>query len=186
VPDREHRQQLGVRRSKLYGAHERGVAWLAAHRVTTNSERPRSERAMQVIGALTQRPLLERSHPSSAIVVHTTGDSDLDRILRFYRSLNGLQPQYMIAVDGVIRRTAWENQVAYHCKIDPAEARLYQRGYGEWSRWRWGTDRPVHVGDEFSGYRGWRDEWRAAGLESPLELVTGEHPNSVSIGVEPQ
>jgi hypothetical protein len=32
---------------------------------------------MQIIGALTQRPLLERSHPVSAIVVHTTGDTDI-------------------------------------------------------------------------------------------------------------
>jgi N-acetyl-anhydromuramyl-L-alanine amidase AmpD len=141
---------------------------------------------VQIIGALTRRALPERTHPISAIVVHTTGNTDLDAVLRFYQSADGLQPHYVIALDGTIRRIAWEHQVAYHCKIDPAEARLYRLGYVEWSRWRWQDDRPIQLGDEFSGYRWWRDEWRAAGLESPLELVTGEHPNSVSIGIELQ
>jgi N-acetyl-anhydromuramyl-L-alanine amidase AmpD len=36
------------------------------------------------------------------------------------------------------------------------------------------------------GYRFWRDTWRAAGLQSPLELVTGDHPNGVSVGIELQ
>jgi hypothetical protein len=39
--------------------------------------------------------------------------------------------------------------------------------------WRRENDRPVYNGDEFSGYRWWRDEWRAAGLESPLDLAAG-------------
>src|SRR5262249_24444227 len=108
----------------------------------------------------------------SAIVVHTTGNTDLEAVLRFYQSPDGLQPHYVIALDGTIRRIAWEHRVAYHCKIDPTESRLYRLGYGEWSRWRWQDDRAVQLGDEFPAYRGWRDEWRAAGLESPLELAT--------------
>lgn len=141
---------------------------------------------VQIIGALTARKLPPRSGPPRAIVVHTTGDTDLDKILRWYRSAEGLQPHYVIAVDGTIYRIAGEDLIAWHAKIDAAEARLYQRGYTEWSCWTWplSASAPVHVGHEFSGYRTWRDSW--PGLQSPLELVTGEHPNSVSVGIELQ
>lgn len=140
--------------------------------------------SVQIIGALTQRQLPKRTHPIEAVIVHTTGDTDLDKILRFYESPDGLQPHYVIDVDGVIRRIVMEDHIAWHCKIDPAEARLYQLGYSEWSTWTWRYDRPVHLGNEFPGYRFWRADW--AGMESPLELVTGSHPNSSSIGIELQ
>jgi N-acetyl-anhydromuramyl-L-alanine amidase AmpD len=140
--------------------------------------------SLQIVGSLTTRELPERQHSIDALLFHTTGDTDLARIMSFYHAPDGLQPHFMIDYDGTVRRIVWEHQVAYHCKIDPAEARLYQRGYAEWSCWKWLNERPVHNGDEFSGYRFWRDEWRAAGMESPLELVTGAHPNSSSIGIE--
>lgn len=140
--------------------------------------------SVQILPALTQRKLPERTAPIEAVIIHTTGDSDLAKIMRFYEAPDGLQPHYVIDVGGVIRRVAWEHQVAWHCKIDPAEARLYQLGYGEWSNWTWRDERPVHLGSEFPGYRFWRAEW--SGLQSPLELVTGSHPNSSSIGIELQ
>jgi N-acetyl-anhydromuramyl-L-alanine amidase AmpD len=123
-----------------------------------------------------------------AVIIHTTGESDFDRIMRFYQSPDGLQPHYVIDVTGTIRRLAFEDRVAWHAKIEPLEARLYQCGYGDWSCWHWplGKDAPEHVGQEFSGYRFWRDTWRAAGLQSPIELVTGDHPNGVSVGIELQ
>lgn len=140
---------------------------------------------VQIIGALTQRELPERPHPAIAAVVHTTGSTDLAKIMAFYRDPKGLQPNDCIATDGTIYRIAWEDRIAYHCKIDPAEARLYQRGYAEWSTWIWKNERPEHVGDEWSGYRTWRDTWRAE-CQSPLDLVTGAHPNTVSHGIELQ
>jgi N-acetyl-anhydromuramyl-L-alanine amidase AmpD len=141
---------------------------------------------VQIIGAPTARKLPPRSGPIKASIVHTTGDTDLDKILRWYESADGLQPHYMIATDATIRRFVMEDHIAWHAKIDPAEARLYQRGYGEWSCWTWplSAGAPVHVGQEFSGYRMWRDRW--PGLQSPLELVTADHPNSVSVGIELQ
>jgi N-acetyl-anhydromuramyl-L-alanine amidase AmpD len=146
--------------------------------------------AVTLIGHLTARVLPERTRPVQAIIVHTTGDRDLDKILRWYGSPDGLQPHYVIAVDGAIYRIAWEDRVAWHSKIDPLEARLYQRGYQEWSRWHWplGADAPRCLGeDEFAGYRSWRARWRdGRGYQSPLELVTGDHPNSVSVGIELQ
>lgn len=145
---------------------------------------------VQIIGALTERQLRPRSGPIRAVVVHTTGDQDLDKILRYYQSPDGLQPHYVIAIDGVIRRTVLESFIAWHAAIKPLEARLYQQGYGAWSRWHWplGADAPVHVGeDEFPGYRGWRTRWRdGKSLQSPLDFVTGGSPNSVSVGIELQ
>jgi N-acetyl-anhydromuramyl-L-alanine amidase AmpD len=143
--------------------------------------------SVQIIGALTARTLPSRD-PSTicAVIVHTTGDTDAAKIMAFYRAPDGLCPHYMIAYDGAIYRIAWEDQIAWHCKIDPAEARLYQLGYSEWSTWAWQNDRPVNTGSEYPGYRQWRDTWRAAGLQSPLELITGSHPNSSSVGVELQ
>jgi len=140
--------------------------------------------SVQIIGALTQRQLPKRTQPIQAAIVHTTGDTDLAKAMRFYGAPDGLQPHYVIDVAGVIYRIAWDHQVAWHCKIDPAEARLYQLGYGEWSTWTWRDDRPVHLGNEFPGYRFWRAQW--VGLQSPLELVTADHPNSVSLGIELQ
>lgn len=146
--------------------------------------------AVQIIGKLTARALPERTRPIVAIIGHTTGDQDLDKILHWYDSPDGLQPHYVIGVDGTIYRIAWEDHVAWHAKIDPLEARLYQRGYQEWSRWNWplGGAAPQHLGaDEYPGYRFWRTKWREGrGYQSPLDLITGDHPNSVSVGVELQ
>lgn len=146
--------------------------------------------SLQIIGALTKRDLPQRTMPIAAQLVHTTGDQDLDKVLRYYESTDGLQPHAVIATDGTVYRTAMEDRVAWHAKIDPLEARLYQQGYQVWSRWAWplGVSAPKHVGeDEFSGYRSWRQKWREGkSLQSPLDLVTGSHPNTVSLGVELQ
>lgn len=143
--------------------------------------------SVQIIGALTARKLPERGYPIKAIVVHTTGDSDFNKIMTWYERPDGLQPHYMIDVVGTIRRLVFEDHIAWHCMIKPLEARLYQRGYAEWSCWNWplNKDAPVNFGGEFSGYSLWRDTWRAR-FQSPLELITGDHPNSVSVGIELQ
>lgn len=145
--------------------------------------------SVQIIGALTKRSLPTRTRPIVGQLVHTTGDQDLDKILRWYESADGLQPHYVIAVDGTIYRIAWDTVIAWHAKIDPLEARLYRQGYQTWSTWTWplGKDAPVHVGDEFSGYASWRTKWRdGKHLQSPLDLVTGAFPNSCAIGIELQ
>lgn len=139
---------------------------------------------VQITGALTQRQLPKRTLPVQSVILHTTGDTDLAKILRFYKAPDGLQPHFVIDVDGVVRRIAWEDRVAYHCKIEPAEARLYRLGYEEWSHWVWRGGQPVHTDEEFSGYRQWRAAW--PDLQSPLDLVTGEHPNGSSLGIELQ
>lgn len=140
----------------------------------------------QAIDYPTRRILPARAAKPKAFVVHTTGETDLDKILRFYTDEDGFQPHMLIEVSGVRRRIVPADHIAYHCKIDPAEARLYQRGYSEWCEWVWKNDQPVHMGTEFTGYRAWRDTWRTQGLSSPLDLITGAHPNAVSFGIELQ
>lgn len=132
----------------------------------------------------TARILPARTKPIRSAIVHTTGDTELAKILAWYTSADGYQPHYFIDYDGTKHRIVPEDHIAWHCKIEDAEARLYQQGYAEWCRWIWQDDRPVQLASEFAGYRQWRDEWGAKGLHSPLELVTNAYPNSYSVGIE--
>jgi hypothetical protein len=134
----------------------------------------------------TRRPLTQRDAAPRAIIIHTTGDTDLAKILRFYTAPDGLGPHYMIGYDGTIHRIADEKLIAYHCKIEAREAELYQQGWDVWSKWHYEGDDAIDVHQEFAGYRSWRDFWIARGKHSPLDLVTGAHPNTASIGVEMQ
>lgn len=143
---------------------------------------------VDIIDTPTERELLKRSKPPRAVVVHTTGATNLERIIRYYRSKDGLQPHYMIDLSGAVRRFVDEGKVAYHCAIKDARARLYQLGYATWREWTWDKNKlePVHQGQEFSGYRAWREKHFARGRQSPLDLVTGAHPNATSVGIELQ
>ncbi len=141
---------------------------------------------MDIVDLPTKRQLPERTQPITAVILHTTGSTDLDAIINWYTSKDGLQPHYMISVSGLIRRFVQEDHVAYHCKIDQHEAKLYMLGYKEWSHWCWDGEKPFNIGNEFSGYRMWRDQWRTRGKQSPLELISHDHPNSCSIGIELQ
>ena len=139
---------------------------------------------MNVISKPTQRVLPDREGPTKAVILHTTGATDLAKILAFYQSKDGLQPHYSIGLDGTVYSIVDESKVAWHCAIEKDEATIYESGYKTWSEHRWVNDRVVDFGQEYTGYRQWRDQWRPAGLDSPLELVTGRHPNSVSVGIE--
>lgn len=141
---------------------------------------------MNVTQAPTKHDLPKRETPVRAIIVHTTGDNNLQKILAYYQSTDGLQPHYVIGIDGIIYQVADERLIAYHCKIDKQEAIHYRMGWSHWCRWVWQNDRPVETSQEFAGYVEWRDTWRRLGYQSPLELVTVDRPNSYSIGVELQ
>lgn len=140
----------------------------------------------QFIDTSTRRVLPVRVGKPVACVIHTTGETDLDKILRFYQDEDGLQPHYMIEIGGTVRRIVGEDHIAYHCKIDPHEARLYSMGPETWRTWDWHNDAPRHLGIEATNYAEWFRTWEPAGLKSPLELVTGDHPNSKSVGIELQ
>jgi len=142
---------------------------------------------MNILDFPTERKLNARSMPIKAVVVHTTGETDLDKILDFYKSADGFQPHYLIETIGTIRRCAAEDLVAYHCAHKPAEQDAYARGFEYWSTRVWTKQNTVErYGKFFPGYTGWNNRWRAAGKSSPNDLITGAHPNLVSIGIELQ
>lgn len=139
---------------------------------------------MNILPAFTARRLPGRKDDVKAIVIHTTGNPDLNKVLDYYKSVDGLQPHYVIDVDGTGYQIAAEDKIAYHCKIEQSEAGLYRLGWGTWSQWTWKNNNPVHIGGEFSGYRDWKETWFSRGILSPLELITGSHPNFVTVGIE--
>lgn len=143
---------------------------------------------MNILGTLTERVLPKRTKPIRAVVVHTTGETDRERVWRYYASDDGKQPHYWIDLDGAVRRFVHDDHVAYHVGIKDARARLYQLGWSTWREWTWDRAKEdlKHTGGEFTGYREWRCDFLERGYQSPLDLVTGAHPNSVSIGIELQ
>lgn len=142
---------------------------------------------LDVIDTPTRRQLPERLKPPTCVVIHGTGEVDLDRILAWYTSASGLQPHYFITATGSIRRIVDEQRVAYHAGLDPAEVELYRQGWEVWSRHVWKDKRAHDLGVEQPRYRSWRDQWRrTVDVQSPLDLITGVRPNLVSVGIEVQ
>lgn len=130
-----------------------------------------------------EKPHKPRAHQIRAIVIHATGTTDLDKILRYYQtSSSGIGPHYMISLDGTVYQFAEESETAYHCGRSAENDAHYAAGREEWLR--------VVKGDKarqlepFSGYASWCASWPT--LDSPLDLETGSHPNGRSIGIECQ
>jgi N-acetyl-anhydromuramyl-L-alanine amidase AmpD len=140
---------------------------------------------LAVIDTPTRRELPRRPGKPIAVVIHGTGQTDLDKCIAWYTNPQGLQPHYMIAATGTVRRFVAEDHVAYHAALVKEEIALYRQGWQEWSTWAWRLGGPVHTGQEFGGYRSWRDQWQSK-ASSPLDLATGERPNLTSIGIEVQ
>jgi N-acetyl-anhydromuramyl-L-alanine amidase AmpD len=137
----------------------------------------------------TQAPLPNRTQDVKAIIIHTTGSgSTWQQIVNLYTAADGVGPHYAIQLDGTIHRFAAETRVAWHAGLSTRERQLYEQGYGVWSHWHWGLSdaTAVDTGSEYAGYKTWKDMWRVAGKESPLDLPTGSHPNNVTIGIECQ
>jgi N-acetyl-anhydromuramyl-L-alanine amidase AmpD len=139
-----------------------------------------------------QRDLPYRNGNPLAFVIHTTGDTEWSKIIRFYTSADGLGPHYAIEVNGTVHQIVDEDVVAFHTAIFAADKTHFQQGYQHWSRVRVGKqtvngqEQTVYTetDQELSNYRTWRDTWHTQGLESPLDLVTGAAPNNVSVGIE--
>ena len=141
-----------------------------------------------IVNAHTRRQLPRRVEKITTVVVHATGETDLEKILRWYRDhKEGCGPHYFIAVDGRVFQHADENEIAWHCKIDEATAELYRLGYAHWSRFLWaGEDAPPRdTGIEQPRYARWKNTWAPLGVTSPLG-VAGRSPNYRSVGIELQ
>lgn len=137
-----------------------------------------------IVDAPTARVLPDRKEPARAFIIHGTGETDLKRVLRYYRSADGLCPHYLITPAGAIYGIADEGKIAYHAATGKEEAALYRMGWANWSQFAWNDGAPKHLGGEFTGYRDWRETWFERGYQSPLDLVTVGRTNALSIGIE--
>lgn len=141
---------------------------------------------LTVLKTLTKNVTPKRSLAGvHAIVIHNTGDSDLDKVLNYYGgSDEKVNPHFLIETTGLVRCFAEPDTVAYHCKLWPEEKAAYAHGYGHWSRFGWDrkTKKLIVQGEELSNYEPWRLAWPT--LRSPLEHPTGSFPNGTSIGIE--
>src|SRR6185295_17365458 len=93
---------------------------------------PSGAGVVNLIETPTKRVLAVRDDKPRAVIVHGTGETDLDKLLAYYTAADGLGPHYLIEPHGTVRRFVDEDRIAYHAKIDTAEAHLYQLGYAEW------------------------------------------------------
>lgn len=139
---------------------------------------------MNIEQAHTARTLPPRHGAPKCFIVHGTGQTEIKSILKFYQSVDGLCPHYVIGVDGRVFEVATENLVAYHAATLENERALYRMGYHNWSQFVWKDDQPIHIGNEFPGYRGWREAWFDRGYQSPLDLMPAGKTNAATIGIE--
>jgi len=137
---------------------------------------------MDIRKIVTDRPHQTRKLPVKAIVVHATGTTDLDKIVKYYKtSSSGIGPHYVIDVDGNVLQFAEEAEIAYHCGRQATHDEAYALGWVHWCRVVKGKGISP---DPFEGYTSWRASWPT--ITSPLDLMTGTHPNGVSVGIECQ
>ena len=145
-----------------------------------------------VVASPTQRALPYRQATIGCVVLHTTGDTDWTKILRFYDGAQGFQPHYAIEQDGTVHQIVDEDVVAFHVGLSRVEQGYYAQGYAAWSKVHAQHDDATDAwtytvtGAELSNYHTWRDTWHTQGIESPLDLPTGAVPNAASVGIELQ
>lgn len=125
----------------------------------------------------------ERGYPAVFAVVHATGDTCLDDIVRFYvESGQGVAPHYVIDYGGEVHQFVAEGRIAYHVGYGPEEADLFRAGWEVWSRRLkaapWKVDAPA------PRYATWRARWPDA--DSPRDLAPGPDlaTNHRSVGIE--
>lgn len=143
---------------------------------------------LNVLDALTRRTLPTRVNDPIAVIIHATGETDHDKILKWYRSEKGLSPHWYIDKAGIAHHIVDENKIAYHTAIFEYEANAYRQGFESWSKWTVKDDEITKVTESANklAYRQWKERW--PGLDSPLDLpmCTTAKPNHLSIGIELQ
>lgn len=142
---------------------------------------------MNIIDKPCKHPHPKRHHPIVGHIIHTTGDTDLDKIIDWYQNgSSGIGPHYMISYDGTIYKFVDESECAYHAGYggegDDSQVKLYSQGKNVWLNRI--NKEPWTLPEAFDGYTTWQTRW--PNLSSPLELVVDGHPNDTSIGIELQ
>lgn len=137
---------------------------------------------MNIIDVRSARILPNRSYPASRVIVHSTGETDLAAVIKFYTSPGAVCPHYVIAHDGTINKIVPEDHVAWHVAYAPGVAATYGKGLQEWQRWRMRAGK-LDMSAREGYYAAWTARW--PGLEDPRTLA-GPRPNYMSIGIELQ
>lgn len=137
---------------------------------------------MNIIHVRSGRVLPNRSVAASRVIVHSTGETDLAAILKFYTTPGSVCPHYVVAHDGTVHGIVPEDHVAWHVAYAADVAATYGKGLQEWQRWRMhGGKLTKSARDGY--YAGWNARW--PGLSDPRTLA-GPRPNYMSIGIELQ
>lgn len=136
---------------------------------------------MKIQALAIETPHPHREGAPRCFVLHTTGTSHLDQALAYYqKNPEGIAPHYVIDCQGQIYRLVQDDEIAYHCGYGTGVVPPYAQGFAVWSRW---AGKPLkEQPGPFSGYLFWAERW--PGRASPLELLTGPHPNAGSLGIE--
>ena len=75
-----------------------------------------------------------RKQPPVCQVIHTTGDTNLEKIVAYY--LGKIGPHFLIDYDGTVTQFVETDEVAWHCGFqgegDDNEGELYERGWDVW------------------------------------------------------
>jgi len=123
-------------------------------------------------------------HPSrkldiNCIIIHSTGSTNLDKVDKYYTdNEHGVCPHFLILRSGRINQYIDLDHTAYHVGFSDAQKKLYQQGKAKWTLFWNDTTLPC----PYIGYDEWFARW--SNYQSPLELPSGDRPNSRSIGIE--
>lgn len=129
----------------------------------------------------------QRRAPLTIVVIHTTGETDEEAIVRYYsKNDKGIGPHYFIPYDGRVIHLVEEDRAAFHCGYTgdgkDNQRALYEQGMDVWTKRI--NEAPWILSEPFVGYETWKRRW--PGRQSPLELLCGHSPNHSSIGIEVQ
>lgn len=135
---------------------------------------------MNIIDHTKSRTTPARLKDPYQIVVHNTGATDAEKIIKYYTSPKSLCPHYVIEHTGTIHKIVPESNVAWHVAYNSAVAALYDKGIDVWKRWR----KRSGILEE-TAKDGYYDTWfaRWPNIKDP-RMIIGPKPNYSSVGIE--
>ena len=128
------------------------------------------------------RILPRRINNATHIILHATGETNLDAIIRFYCSPGAVCPHYIISYNGDIHAIISEDSIAWHTAYSTAHTELYKLGFSEWSKWRIKSG-ALEKSAKSDFYAQWHARW--PDIDDPRNLCSSK-PNFSSIGIEMQ
>lgn len=126
------------------------------------------------------RNMSPRGSQAQNAIIHNTGSTHADEILKYYTSPKSLCPHYVITPDGTVHKIVPEDRVAYHVAYSAAVSKLYASGPDAWKLWRKRSG-ALEKTVEPSYYDSWQARW--PGVSDP-RVIPGARPNYMSNGIE--